>query len=316
MTRTLNEPGLLPRLAVSFGLVMGSLLLADMARGQEQRLPPVDEHEYSGADSAEVDGAESAHHGLCWASKPMTEFVRFSNTEVQFQYGYLAAPSFVGGQSTATRILTFQHASNWRYGENFLFIDVLDDSLADRFNDDDVYLEWYPALSLGRILDRRIGCGLISDVALIGGINYGADANFVKWLPGIRWAWSLPGFAFLNTDFTAYLDASGGLQSGGAPAESDSFMIDVSWAYPITLGTQAFSVEGHAEFIGRRQNELGNDVSWWVLAQPQFRYDLGKALWGTPQKLFVGVEWQVWPNKLGDRATEENAVQALAVWRL
>ena len=137
----------------------------------------------------------------------------------------------------------------------------------------------------------------------------------LKFLPGIRLSWNIPGFAFLNTDFTAYIDANEGASSGGAPKESDSFMIDVNWAYPFEIGTQKFSIEGHAEYIHRRENEFGGRVHSWILAQPQFRWDIGNALFGNPDKLFVGTEIQYWNNKLGDSATDEFAVQALVVWR-
>ncbi len=32
--------------------------------------------------------------------------------------------------------------------------------------------------------------------------------------------------------------------------------------------------------------------------------------------LFVGIEWQFWMNKPGDKETDENSVQALLVWGL
>ena len=169
--------------------------------------------------------------------------------------------------------------------------------------------------TMANAVPNTIGCGLISDVGIIAGINYAADANFRKWLPGVRLSWELPGFAFFNTDFTAYLDDNAGFASGGAPAETDSFMIDINWALPLSIGKHDFSIEGHAEFISACTNEFGNEVSCWILAQPQFRYDLRKTLFDSPKQLFVGIEWQIWPNKLGDNVTDESAVQALAVWR-
>ena len=124
-----------------------------------------------------------------------------------------------------------------------------------------------------------------------------------------------PGFAFLNTDFTAYVDFSAGLSSGGAPAQGDSWMVDVNWIYPFSLGDQNFSIEGHVERIAGRKNELGFTVDDWILGQPQFRWDLGHALGTEANVLYVGIEWQFWINKLGDSATDENAIQALAIWR-
>ncbi len=38
-------------------------------------------------------------------------------------------------------------------------------------------------------------------------------------------------------------------------------MIDVSWLLPIEVGTQSFVFMGHAEFLGGRTSELGEDGS-------------------------------------------------------
>jgi hypothetical protein len=153
-------------------------------------------------------------------------------------------------------------------------------------------------------------------VGLLAGVNYSHDANVRKWLPGLRLSWSAPGFAFLNTDLTLYIDDSAGVADGGAPAEGDSWMLDINGAAPFTLGGHRFSIEGHGEYIAQRDNEFGATVHDWVLLQPQFRYDLGHDLWGETDRLFIGVEWQYWRNKLGDVATEENVVQGLVVVRL
>lgn len=239
----------------------------------------------------------------------------WSVTEVQYQHGNLDAPGFAGGGDAATNIITFQHASGWKYGDNFFFIDYIADSKEDGVNDSDFYGEWYSNFSLSKITGNDIGIGPISDVGIVLGVNAGADPNVRKYLPGIRLSWDVPGFAFLNTDFTAYIDDSGGVASGGAPSETDSFMVDINWSLPFQIAGQKFSIVGHVEYIGERENEFGEDVSWWILAQPQFRYDLGYALWDAPNEIFVGIEWQIWINKLGDEDTDENAVQALAVWR-
>ena len=50
-----------------------------------------------------------------------------------------------------------------------------------------------------------------------------------------------------------------------------------------------------------------------LLAQPQFRYNLGKTL-AFDNPLHIGIEYQYWRNKLGDRDTDESVVQLLLVW--
>lgn len=240
----------------------------------------------------------------------------WATTELQYQYGRLEAPGFAGGGSAGTHIITFQHASGWKFGDNFFFIDFLNDSTNNGFNDTDFYGELYLNFSPAKISGHPLAFGPIKDIGLLGGINFASDSNVIKFLPGIRFSWDFPGFAFLNTDITAYIDHSSGASSGGAPKEDNSFMVDVNWAYPFQIGSHSYSVEGHIEYIGKRNNEFGSEVSEWILGQPQFRYDLGNALFKNPNKLFVGIEWQFWINKLGDRNTDENTVQALIVWRL
>ncbi|MEH6471428.1 MAG: hypothetical protein V7752_09260 [Halopseudomonas sp.] len=235
----------------------------------------------------------------------------WSTTEVQYQRGELDIPTFAGGGSEYTTIFTFQHASGWKYGDNFFFFDASRAS-----GNSDVYGEFYPNFSLGKISGNDVGFGPVSDVGILAGVNFAADANVVKYLPGVRLALELPGFAFANLDTTAYIDDSDGAASGGAPAEDNSYMVDFNWAYPFKTGSLSWSIEGHVEYIGSRDNEFGDKVSHHILAQPQIRIDLGEQLFDSANQLFVGIEYQYWKNKLGDPNTDESAIQALIVWRL
>lgn len=240
---------------------------------------------------------------------------QWQSSELQYQYGRLSAPSFAGGAKAGTHILTLQHASGWGFGDVFFFVDFLDDDSADGFNDGDYYGELYVNFSLGKLTGRDLGFGPVRDLGLIAGINKAGEPKVLKWLPGVRLSWDLPGFTFLNTDFTAYIDDSAGAGEGGAPKESDSWMIDLNWAYAFSIGGHEFSIEGHGEYIDGRRDEFGNQLSHWILLQPQFRYDLGKPLFHQAGHLFIGTEWQYWRNKLGDRETTESVLQALVVVR-
>lgn len=248
---------------------------------------------------------------------PAAQGADWSVTELQYQRGTLASPAFAGRADAPTHILTLQHASGWDFGDVFFFVDNLRDGRQDGadFNDNDYYGELYLNFSLGKLSGHTVGMGPLKDVGLLAGFNAARDAKVRKFLPGVRLAWDVPGFAFLNTDLTAYLDHSAGAARGGAPAESDSHMLDVNWAYPFSVGGQRFSIEGHVEYIGKRTNEFGAEVAPWVLAQPQFRWDAGHALYGRRDQLFVGIEYQYWRHKLGDRSTTESRPQALLVWR-
>ena len=91
-------------------------------------------------------------------------------------------------------------------------------------------------------------------------------------------------------------------------------MFNLNWAYPFSIAGLDFSVEGYAEYIHCRTNEFGGRVKSWFLTQPQFRLDLGKSLDGRAGRLFIGLEYQLWLNKLGTR-NDESVPQFLLVWR-
>ena len=230
----------------------------------------------------------------------------WSNTEVQLPIGNLDVPSFAGGGRADHVIYTLQHASGWKYGDNFFFVDVLD-SRRPGFQDFDLYSEIYANFSLGKISGKAIGAGPVADVGLIGGFNWAADANVRKCVAGIRLSLDLAGFAFANLDLAALIDDSEGFASGGAPAEDNTVLVDFNFARPFKIGEADFSIEGHIEYVGERTNEFGGTVESWILAQPQLQWHLN-------DRIALGIEYQFWMNKLGDAATDENTVQALLVW--
>ena len=143
----------------------------------------------------------------------------------------------------------------------------------------------------------------------------GGGAKVLKYLPGLRVSWDLPGFLFLNSDLTAYIDDNIGVAGGGAPETGNSFMLDLNWALPIEIGHQALALAGHDEYVGGSTDELGQELKGSILAQPQFTWDLGKAIAGAPHQLMAGIEYQYWRNKLGTDE-DESAAQLLLVWRL
>lgn len=263
-----------------------------------------------------------------------SQAANWSNTEMQFQYGDLKKP-FQGGGSESktdgTAIVTLQHASGWKYGDNFFFFDYLNYGKTefDAINGDsggtELYGEWYSNFSLGKMTGNDVSFLFVKDMGVIAGFNFAPEVNTHYYLPGVRFALDLPGFAFANLDVTAYIqDSTSDVGGGFGFKEDDSYMVDFNWALPFTIGSTKWSLEGHVEYIGsadsvavqRGVGELFDSKRHaWILAQPQLRLDLGDIMYGQEGQLFVGIEYQYWDNKLGDKDTTESVVQALAVWR-
>jgi nucleoside-specific outer membrane channel protein Tsx len=212
-----------------------------------------------------------------------------------------------------TTILTIQHASGHKYGSNFLFVDqsyVKGDELES-------YMEGYTSVSLGAITGHDISYGVINDVGLIGGINLAINASKMFLLAGVRLGMDLPGFAFANLDFMSYNNVVTSAED--KTEEHTSGMVDFSWAIPFEAGGFSWSLEGHAEYITGRDGKNKKDgeivrLEDSILAQPQLRMDLGKALGYGAGNVYLGLEYQYWKNKLGQKDQNESTTQLLAVW--
>lgn len=228
----------------------------------------------------------------------------WSITEMQLQYGRLDNP-FTGVTSTPTPIITLQHASGHKYGDVFFFVDMIDDNREDGYNDKDAYGEFYGYFSSAKILGAQYG-GLIKDVGVVLGVNYGADSGYLSYLPGFYVDWNAPAFKFLRTQVTTVIDDS-------SYAQKDGWQIDTQWGYGFEIAGQKFSIEGHWEYTANTSNAFGPQKDWFLI-QPQLRWDVGYALTGKADVVFVGTEYQFWKNKLG-ADHDESAFQALAVWR-
>ena len=75
---------------------------------------------------------------------------QWSVNEVHLQYGVLDVPSFAGGGDSRHLIYTLQHASGWKYGDSFVFVDLLD-AQSQGFQDNDAYGEAYTNLSFLKV---------------------------------------------------------------------------------------------------------------------------------------------------------------------
>lgn len=251
--------------------------------------------------------------GCLLLSSGSTQAQVFSVTEFQYQGGSSFGEHPVS-PSGFQHILTLQHASGWGYGENFFFLDMKCCEGADANRE--LYMEWYPFLSLGAITGQDYSWGPIKGIGPLGGLNWSAQAKVLKITPGFRLQLDLPGFAFANLDYLYMVDRNQGLAAGGAPKESNSHLIDFNWALPFKAAGGTFSLEGHGEWHSPRSNELGFSLPHWVLLQPQLRFDLGEALTGAAGRFYVGTEFHVWINKFGFEDADEVLPQLLLVFRL
>lgn len=250
--------------------------------------------------------------GALFAPRTPARAQGWSITEAQYQTG-AAMQEHEVSPTGIQHLLTFQHVSGWSLGENFFFVDMAcceGAGAADR----DIYMEWYPFLSLEALTGREFAWGPVRGIGPLGGINWGAQDKVLKITPGFRLQLDLPGFAFANLDYLYLVDRSAGLAEGGAPKSGNSHVIDFNWVLPFEIGDRAFSVEGHMEWQSSRNTETGR-APYWILMQPQFRFDVGRMVTGKPGRLFIGSEMHVWINKFGFKDADEIIPQFLLAFR-
>jgi hypothetical protein len=255
--------------------------------------------------------------------------IDWANTEIHLQNGILAQVGTDGAESKTTT-LTLQHTHGWSLGDNFFFIDYAKSKSnqggRNPFNkgsdENEIYGEWYSFLSLNKVANYTPSLLLIKDVGPLLGVNFAPDVDSWWLLPGIRLSLDFPSFHFSNIDITAFINQGYGNSSDNQFViidESTSWMIDFNWAYPFFIGQTNWSLEGHIEYInGRHQysNFGETTLSDWVLAQPQLRLDAGQLLFNKKDTFFVGLEYQYWHNKLGEKGTHDHEAQLLMVYRL
>lgn len=241
----------------------------------------------------------------------------WSDTEIHLLHGTRFNDNGAfGGPKFTKDILTLNHASGYKYGRNFFFVDMIKSDSQDG-NAGEVYGEYYHNLSLGKTVGFDWSKNFVKDIGLTTGVNYGAKnsafgANPRILLVGPTFDLAVPGFAFFNVDVLAYRDSGrfsgfgGGSLCGGTKT---TYQITPVWNLPFAIGSAKFSVEGFVDAIGSH-----GTCKSQVLTQPQLRWDVGNHM-GKPGTVFLGIEYQYWKNKFG-AAQNESFPQLLLAWKL
>lgn len=199
-------------------------------------------------------------------------------------------------QSGDLATVTVEHFGGYKALEQFVFADMFNDASLASPN---VYMEWYPKVSLSRATGHEVKLGPISDVLLSGGINvlFGGTEDFFVYTAGPAFKFRVPGSGLLQLETYYY-------KQHGAEYEG-TYQFTPSWDIPLPVSeTVNLRFRGFMDFIGDR-----GPGSTQYLTQPQLFLDLGNT-WGKPGKLYVGSEWRYWNNVVGIEGLQESILQA------
>ncbi|MGH8073445.1 MAG: outer membrane protein OmpK [Lysobacter sp.] len=192
-------------------------------------------------------------------------------------------------QPARQQTLTLEHADGWKYGDNFLFVDIT------RFNGEaDAgsgasawYGEFAPRLSLGKISGRPVSAGPVKDVLLAMAYEFG-EGPVETWLVGPGIDLDVPGLDYLQLNVYRR-------QPRGGRAGDGQWQVTPVWALTLPVGRSDVLVDGFIDWVV--DNRDGSHAQ--LHFNPQVKYDVGKAIGWTEKTVYVGVEYDYWKNKFG-----------------
>ncbi|MCB9063123.1 MAG: hypothetical protein H6622_16485 [Halobacteriovoraceae bacterium] len=234
----------------------------------------------------------------------------WSNTNIQLLSGNSFTNPFTGKDNIKKETLTFEHVSGWAYGDNFFFLDVLN---FDNWEGQELYFEWHPRISMGKIFNFANKDVFLQDVYLAMEINRGAVAGgaaSAAYLYGIGFDFTIPGFNVFGLN--AYIKDT-------LSIDAIAFMFTTFWATDFMLGSTRWTFSGYLEYHTEEKENVNNVKKAHIQFAPQVLLDLGH-FWGVKDKILAGTEYIFWSKKygaeVGNLENTESNFQMMLKWNL
>ena len=225
-----------------------------------------------------------------WSSTSVSMLYGTKNQAIVFNPDTMS----LEGEDQDMTIMTIEHASAWKYGDNFFFFDI-----KQPFDTgSSLYGEWHPRLSMGKMTGSNFGFSIVKDVLIATEINI-SDASRV-YLYGLGFDLDIPHFQFFALNFFIRNDVN--------IEEETTYQISPSWNVPFNIGSASFQFRGFLDYSGTAG---GSEAQF--LMQPQLLLDIG-SFSDKPGNFYAGVEYQYWQNKFGIKDLDENYVQLMGKW--
>lgn len=254
--------------------------------------------------TASAARAQEAGGARAEASKEV--FSAFSSTNIQLLQGWnfnsILDTNFAGklehGKKTT---LTLNHFSTWEYGDNFAFADLSRGRLSGTGAEwTDAYVEWHPRLFVNQLLGQKAPLfGVIRNWGVAAEVNQGA--GFYAYMAGFGLDFALPpGWVLGLNGYYRYDNFN-----------HHGWQVSPFWTVPFALGKVPFLFTG---FIDVNGLDNGTDKGVEVWSQPQLLVDVLAPFGGKAGKIYVGVEWWLHSQNIGNFDELSSAPQAMVQW--
>jgi hypothetical protein len=235
----------------------------------------------------------------------------FQDNVIGYRYGTkFEEPGLspVKGADVTKSILNYTHVDGYKWGSNFLSVDLLisddtDPSVSGK-GAQEVYIVYRHGLSYGKITGNKFKLGPIVDV----GLNLGGDFNTKNTefgsakklaVAGVYLAWGLPK-GFLTTSFNYCQEWNQNGITNVSVHFDPNFCFEAAWAVPFQIGPANFKFTGFLNVVAPKgEDGFGAKTKTEVLTRPELLLDVG-AFWGKPNFVEAGVGYEYWLNKFGN----------------
>ncbi len=256
----------------------------------------------------------------------------WSDNAISYLYGTRFAEPGVDGP-IAKNIVEFTHVDGYKYGSNFLDVQVLFSDKKDPADGGsngatEVYAIYRHQLSLNKISGKDFKWGPVRDWSLSGGFDW--NTKNTAFAPAKRMLvigptvnFDVPGFWDLSVMYRSEKNHNGLSSAQEHDVRfNDTYYLETAWGIPFQLGSVPFKFKGFANFVPPKGKDgFGNDTVSETLVHASLLVDVGKLTFGKKDTLFAGVGYEYWKNKFGNNSaytpgTEANTPFLNLEWHL
>lgn len=249
----------------------------------------------------------------------------WSDTFIGYRFGtQFTEPS--NPDKIRKNILQFTHASGYDYGQNFINLDILQSSKKDPSSGSgnngatEAYLVYRHQLYISKLADVDLSFGPVKDVTLTAGFDLNTkNTTFAPrkrlLVVGPTFKFDVPkGFVDLSLLYGKEwnhcgLEICSNLGRNNVSFDSQ-FIASLAWSLPFDAGAVPLKFQGLANYMTPKGKDgTGAKTSNEILIRTSLMADVGKMAFDKQNTLWVGVGYEFWHNKFGNRYNYKDGVR-------
>jgi nucleoside-specific outer membrane channel protein Tsx len=262
------------------------------------------------------------------ACSTATQAAEWSDTALSWRYGSDFAEPF-NPNDISKNILALTHASGYKYGTNFINVDMLFSDSKDptRVNAgttsggaQEIYVVYRNTLDFGKVSGNDYKFGPVRGFGLTAGFdvntkndaNYGSKKRMLVLGPTLMM--DVPGF--LNLSLLVLNESNQPYGVNSRYTYKAHAMLGAAWGIPLNFSPVPASFEGYFNLIDAKgKDEFGGDTAVETNFDAQVMFDVGSVMGAGKNTFRLGVEYQYWKNKFGTPSSVTGSKASTAMIR-